>query len=92
MPSPAYISVVPGAGAMSIALIDPDDERRKEVAGALAEFLGTVVHEHDCFPASLDDLPKMLDQHYDVILVGLDSDPEYACDVVENLCAPPPAL
>jgi hypothetical protein len=34
----------------------------------------------------------MLDQHYDVILVGLDSDPEYACDVVENLCAPPPAL
>jgi pilus assembly protein CpaE len=87
MPSPANISVVPGVSAMSIAIIDPDDERRKEVAGALAEFLGPIVHQHDSFPASLDDLPKMLERHYDVILVGLDRDPEYAFDVVESLCA-----
>jgi len=86
MPYPAHISVVPGASAMSIAIIDPDDERRKDVATALAEFLGTVVHQHDSFPASPDDLPKMLNQHYDVILVGLDSDPDYAVDVVESLC------
>ena len=87
MPSPAFMSVASGAGAMSIAIIDPDVQRRKEVAGALAEFQGIFVHQHDSFPADLDDLPQLLEQHYDVILVGLDSDPEYACDVVENLCA-----
>ncbi len=83
----AHISLVPGAGAMSVSIIDPDNERRKEVVAALAKFLGTVVQQHNSFPASLDDLPKMLDRHCDVILVGLDSDPDYAFDVVESLSA-----
>jgi hypothetical protein len=87
MPSFAQISVVPGPAVISVAIIDPDDERRKEVAGALAEFLGTVVHEQDSFPADLEDLPQILDRHYNAILIGLDSDPEYAFDVVESLCA-----
>lgn len=91
MPIPAHISDAPGASAMSIALLDPDEERRKEVAGALAEFLGTAVHEHPAFPACLDDLPRMLEPHYDAVLIGLDSDPEYALDVVESLCAQSPA-
>jgi len=45
------------------------------------------VKEHACFPADLDDLPLMLEQHNDAILIGLDSDPEYAFDLVESLCA-----
>ena len=79
------ISAAPGA--LSIALIDPDDQRREEVAGALAVFPGAAVREHASFPADLDDLPRMLEQHYDVILIGLDSDPEYAFELVESLCA-----
>jgi pilus assembly protein CpaE len=75
------------SGTISIALIDPDDQRREEVAGVLAEFQGTTVREFSSFPADLDDLPHMLHQHYDAILIGLDSDPEYAFDVVEGLCA-----
>jgi pilus assembly protein CpaE len=77
----------PRAGALSIALIDPDDLRREEVAGALSEFPGAAVREHAAYPADLDDLPHILNQHYDAILVGLDSDPDYAFDLVESLCA-----
>ena len=85
MPILDLISDAPGS--ISIALIDPDNLRREEVAGVLAGFPGTAIHEHATFPADLDDLPLMLEHHYDVILIGLDSDPVCAFDVVESLCA-----
>jgi pilus assembly protein CpaE len=87
MPFPAYISGAPGFIALTAAVIDPDDQSRKEVAEALAGFHGAAVREFSSFPADLDDLPHMLDKHYDAVLIGLDSDPEYAFDVVESLCA-----
>jgi pilus assembly protein CpaE len=87
MPVFAQIPDASNVVALSIALIDPDAQRRKEVAGALAAFQGTAVREYSSFPADLEDIPKMLDQRYDVVIVGLDSDPEYAFDVVESICA-----
>ncbi|HME59217.1 MAG TPA: AAA family ATPase [Terracidiphilus sp.] len=85
MPILNLISDAPGA--ISIALIEPDNLRREEVAGVLAGFPGTAVYEHASFPADLDDLPLMLEHHYDVVLIGIDSDPVCAFDVVEGLCA-----
>jgi pilus assembly protein CpaE len=76
-----------GSVVLSAALIDPDDERRKEVTEALMGFQGTAVREFDSFPADLEDLPKMLDKQFDAILIGLDADPEYAFDLVEALCS-----
>jgi pilus assembly protein CpaE len=87
MPAIAHIFGSSGAVVLSAAIIDPDDQSRKEVAGALSEFQGARVCEFSSFPANPDDLPRMLDRHYDAVLIGLDSDPEYAFDVVENLCA-----
>ena len=87
MPMPAPSSNPSSAVVLSIALIDPDDQHRREVAGALAEFQGTTVREYSSFPADLDDLPQMLEQRYDAVIIGLDSDSEYAFDVVETLCA-----
>jgi pilus assembly protein CpaE len=84
MPILDLISDAPSA--ISIALIDPDDPRRQEVAGALAEFPGATVKEYASFPADLDNPSLMLEQHYDIVLVGLDSDAEYAFDLVESLC------
>ena len=34
----------------------------------------------------LDDVPRMLEAGYDVIIVELDSDPEHALDLVEHIC------
>jgi pilus assembly protein CpaE len=87
MPSLAHISDASGSVAISAALLDPDDQSRREVADALTAFHGASVREFSSFPADLDDLPPMLEGHYDAVLIGIDSDPEYAFDVVECLCA-----
>jgi pilus assembly protein CpaE len=45
------------------------------------------VHEFKAYPPALNDVPRILGDNYDVILVELDSDPEYALDLVETICA-----
>ncbi len=104
------------AGPLSIALIGPDEQRRRSVANALAghqararrnprrpgapgdqsslsEVKGQVsvddelIREFSSYPADFNDLPHMLEQHYDVVILDLDSDPEYALDLVESICA-----
>ncbi len=79
------------AGALSIALIDSDDLRRQEVVSALSGFEGTKVREYDAYPADLEDLPQLLDLHFDAIILGIDEDPGYAFDVVEAICLHDPA-
>jgi pilus assembly protein CpaE len=86
MPVLDQISDAVGGAVLSTALIDPDDERRQEVAAALAGFQGTAVREYASFPTDLDELPQMLEKRYDAVLIGLDSDPEYAFDMVECIC------
>jgi pilus assembly protein CpaE len=76
-----------GADPLSIALIGPDEERRKAAASALAEFQGGDVREFSSYPPGLDDLPRLLEQRYDVIIMDLDSNPEYALELVESICA-----
>jgi pilus assembly protein CpaE len=44
------------------------------------------VREYSSYPADLDELPKMLEKRYDAVLIGVDSDPEYAFDMVESIC------
>jgi pilus assembly protein CpaE len=76
------------AAVMSIALIDPDDQRRKEVAVALTGVQGTSVKEYSSFPPDdVEDLPHILEHRFDAVIIGLDSDPECAFDVVESICS-----
>jgi pilus assembly protein CpaE len=75
------------SAALSIALIGPDEQRRKEAAGALLLCDGVEVREFMDYPPSLDDVPRMLDQRNDVIIIDLDSKPEYALEMVETLCS-----
>jgi Flp pilus assembly CpaE family ATPase len=76
-----------GASRLSIALIGPDEERRQAVGGALSECGGADVREFSSYPPALDDVPRLLEQYYDVIIIDLDSNPEYALELVENICA-----
>ena len=73
--------------SLSIAIIDPDDQRRQEIVDTLAGFQGLAIREYSSFPVGLDELPRILEKHDDAILVGLDSDPECAFDAVESLAA-----
>jgi pilus assembly protein CpaE len=70
---------------MSVALIGPEEQRRKAVASALTGSQANLAREFASYP-ELDDVPQLLETGFDVIIVELDSDPEHALDLVENIC------
>jgi pilus assembly protein CpaE len=74
-----------GAGGLSIALIGPDEQRRKAISGVLAECHGVATREFPAYPDGLDKLPQMLEEHYDVVIVDITSDPQLALGIVENI-------
>lgn len=75
------------APTLAIALIGPNQSRREEVALALAACSKSQVHAFDSYPPTLDGTPKLLEQNYDVMVIELDSDPEFALDLVESIGA-----
>src|ERR1700733_3955041 len=74
-----------GSKVLSVALIGPQEQRRKAVASALAGSQASVTREFTTYPG-FDDVPGILDSGHDVIIVELDSDPEQALDIVEHIC------
>ncbi|HEV2274064.1 MAG TPA: AAA family ATPase [Acidobacteriaceae bacterium] len=74
-----------GTNVLSVALIGPEEQRRKAVAGALSGSQASVTREFASYP-DLDDVPRLIESDYDVIIVELDSNPEHALDLVENIC------
>jgi pilus assembly protein CpaE len=76
-----------GSGMLSIVLMGPDDQRRAAIGAALSGSPVGRIREIPSYPPDLDSLPRMLDQQCDVVIVDLDSDPEYALDIVESIYA-----
>lgn len=70
---------------LSIALIGPEEFRRRPIADALTGLHGSVTREFPVYP-ELDDVPRLLEADYDVIIIDLDSNPEHALDLVEHVC------
>lgn len=70
---------------MAVALIGPNDAHRQIVARALATSQGRKVHEFIDYPAELNDLPGMVEQTFDVVLVDVDTDESYALQIIEKL-------
>ncbi|HEY5055349.1 MAG TPA: AAA family ATPase [Acidobacteriaceae bacterium] len=75
-----------GNNVLSVALIGPAEARRRALAGALASLQGSVTREFSNYP-DLDDVPRLLESEYDVVIVELDSNPEYALELIENICS-----
>jgi pilus assembly protein CpaE len=44
-----------------------------------------VIHEYPAYPADVHSAPKLDDEDYDVLIIDLDSDPEYALNVVKSV-------
>ena len=74
-----------GSKTQSIALIGPEEYRRKPIASVLASLQVGVTREYSFYP-ELDDVQRLLEDNYDVIIIELDSNPEYALELVENIC------
>jgi len=73
------------AGDLSIAVISPDEQRRNAATNALGECQNGLIREFITYPPNLQNVSQMLGNNFDVILIDLDSDPEYALDLVENI-------
>lgn len=78
-----------GSNVLSVALIGPTESRRKPIASALATLHGSQIKEYSRYP-EIDDVPKLVAADYDVIMIELDSDPEYALELVESICGSSP--
>jgi hypothetical protein len=75
------------SGGMKVALIGPNEMHRKIVAKALAGSEARLVREFVDYPASMSDLPQILEQNYDVIMIDVDSDQSYALKLVASISA-----
>jgi len=73
------------SSGLSVALIGPHDQRRRIVASALAGVNVTQVREFTAYPSKLSDVPRLLEQGYDVVIIDLDSDQQYALELVEAM-------
>ncbi len=76
-----------GDGDLSIAVIGPDEQRRSSTSITLAGFQPGNIQEFNSYPSGRDDLPELVRACFDVVIVDLDSDPELALDLIENLGA-----
>ena len=95
-PEPIHSQTGPNAGSstqaisgkpLSIALIGPNLDRRSSALMALNSCGGNEVCEFASYPPALEDVPKMLEENYDAVIVELDSNPEYALELVESIGA-----
>lgn len=73
------------AGALSVAVISPDQYRRNAALRALGECQGGQVQEFSSYPVDLHEVPEMLGHNFDVVVVDLDSNPDHALDLVETI-------
>ena len=73
------------AGVLSIAVISPDEQHRKAVTAVLLECQSGPVREFIAYPSALYEVPRVLGNNFDVVLVDLDSDPEYAIGLLEAI-------
>jgi pilus assembly protein CpaE len=75
-----------GSSGLTIALIGPNDARRRMVASALGGS-EVSVREFVAYPNKLGEVPRLIEQNYDIVIIDLDSDQNYALELVETLAA-----
>ncbi len=87
--APYLIKPSPSAVAqdLAIALIGPDDDCRLAAVAAISDCVSGPVRKFSSYPSDLEELPRMLDQRNDVIIIELDSDPDFALSLVQRICS-----
>jgi pilus assembly protein CpaE len=70
---------------LKVAVVGPEDRRRKELARALAGTHAGVIREYTSYP-DLPSVMHLLAENFDILLVDVDSAEECALDLVESIC------
>jgi pilus assembly protein CpaE len=76
-----------GSEPLSVAVISPDDDRRNLAIRALDKFPNGRIREFISYPPDIEAVTRMLKKSFDVVIIDLDSDPEYTLELVENISA-----
>lgn len=71
---------------LSVGLIGPDVLSRLAITRDLFGPEVGMLREYDAYP-DLDDVSELIEQKHDVIIIELDSNPEYALELVEKICS-----
>jgi pilus assembly protein CpaE len=87
MPASGKIPDSLGAEPLSIAVISPDDLRRNLAIKTLDGFPNGRIREFISYPPDIESVTRVLKKSFDVVIIDLDSDPEYTLELVENICA-----
>lgn len=80
-------SPAPAGLALEIVLIGPDANRRSEAVYSLFQCAGQMPRQLNGYPDDLEELPRSLDENYDVVVIDLDNDVETALELVEKICS-----
>lgn len=70
---------------LRIAILDTDSQRRAAAAGVLSQISDVAISQIPSFPQNVDDLAKVLQSPYDVVLVNSDCDQQLTLDLAANL-------
>lgn len=73
-----------GADVLTVALIGPEEARRREIALAVAGPQAAVAREYRTYP-ELDDVPQLLAAGFSIVMIDLDCNPEQALDLIEHI-------
>jgi pilus assembly protein CpaE len=74
-----------GSEPLSIAVISPNDQRRNAALSALDKFPNGRIWEFMSYPPDVEAVAQMLKQRFDVVIIDLDSDPDYTLELVEQI-------
>ena len=74
-----------GTDVLSVALIGPEEAPRRELAVCIAGPQAKVTREFRAYPERLE-MSQVLESGFDIIIIELDSNPELALDLVEQVC------
>ncbi len=74
------------AHALSIVIITPDDERRKDFMAAMNALPSQNVRECETYPEG-DFLENLLKEDHDIFMIDLDGNPSHALYLVETICS-----
>ena len=75
-----------GTNILSVLLIGPERQRREAMAKSLSGPQVNVKKELASYP-ELDDVPQLLEECHDVVIIDIDDNPEHALDLVESICS-----
>jgi pilus assembly protein CpaE len=83
--APSELPPSPRHEPLSVALIGPDEARRQSLVRELDGCRTSQVRQFASYPPGLGEVPRLLEQRHDVILIDIDSDPDFALELVESI-------